>query len=176
MLNNLFDYVTKIIGFFKKPYVIFMITLVIFHFTLNVNQNEFSEYLDCLFKNDIMNAKLLSLLDNIFFNCAFFSLNISVICFTLKMLYRSDGEQSIQSKDYQTFSAALNEFRQYFKISIAVLYLVHIMLNYKLFITDFLFSFYTMLSKYHWSFLNLSVPIFIICVILNIIKIKLSKL
>lgn len=42
MFDKIFDSVVKIFSLFKTSYALFMITLVIIHFTLNLNQDEFS--------------------------------------------------------------------------------------------------------------------------------------
>lgn len=172
MFSKLFDSIAKIVGFFKMSYIIFMITLMIVHFTFYINQGEYSEILDDLPKTVFGNTKVLNLLDNIFFNCIFFSLNIGVICFLYREFTLCNDYSDTPSREFLTISKVLAEIKNYFKISLAAFYMTHIFLYYKLYFIDFLSTSVIYLSHLHLNFFLITLFISIFIGILIFLKKK----
>lgn len=130
--------------------------------------------LEIYFANDYINENFLNILDSIFYNCTFFSFNLGIVIFVIRSCHKTNNIRYDQSHDYNVLSNTFDDIKKYFKFSLSVFYLIHIILNYKLFITDFLFTLFDMLSNYHFDFLYLTVPVIIVFLFFKIIKNKLS--
>lgn len=146
MITKIFDTISKAFEKLHPSFALFFVTLLILHFSLNLYQNEFTEIMDNLSVNLFGNAKVLELIDVIAFNCFFFFSLLSIL--TYRLCFDSYNDEN-QPDYYYTFNKAYFETLGVCKISFIIFYLVHILLNYKLYITDFLLTTLSFITPIH---------------------------
>ena len=154
MITKIFDTISKAIEKLRPSYALFFVMLLILHFSLNLYQNEFTEIMDNLSFNLFGNDKVLGLIDVIAFNCFFFFLLLSILAFSLCFDSCNDENDMYHQPDYYyTFRKAYCETRGVCKVSFIIFYFVHILLNYKLYVTDFLLTLSSFFTSFHFSFI-----------------------
>lgn len=165
----------KVLNVFDKLYSIskninpfFMIVIAIIHFTINLNQEDFCNILDNLSKNMFVDEKLIVILDKVFFNCLFFSLAGLVMVYILRRM-NTDNTSSLleQSDAYYHLRVLFLKFKTLLKVSLPFFYITHILLFYKLFITDFLLSVTSYFTGYHFLFLIFSIILMVLLVAIH---------
>lgn len=168
MITKIFDTISKAIEKLRPSYALFFVMLLILHFSLNLYQNEFTEIMDNLSFNLFGNDKVLGLIDVIAFNCFFFFLLLSILTFRLCFDSCNDENDMYHQPDYYyTLRNAYCETRGVCKISFIIFYFVHILLNYELYITDFLFTLLSFFTSFHFSAIEYTV---IICIFSSFVR------
>lgn len=150
MITKIFDTVSKAFETLRPSFALFFVTLLILHFSINLYQSEFCGIIDNLSVNIFGDAKVLELIDVIAFNCFFFFWLLSTLTLRLwRDSYNIECDLKHQPDYHYTFRKAYFETIGVCKISFVIFYLVHILLNYKLFITDFLLTTLSFITSFH---------------------------
>lgn len=172
MITKIFDTISKAIEKLRPSFALFFVSLLILHFSINLYQNEFTEIMDNLSVNLFGNAKVLELIDVIAFNCFFFFSLLSIL--TYRLCFDSYNDEN-QPDYYYTLRNAYRETRGVCKISFIIFYFVHILLNYKLYITDFLLTLLSFFTSFHFSGIKYTVMICILSSFIRKLHDKLSN-
>lgn len=163
MITKIFDTVSKAFETLRPSFTLFFAILLILHFSINLYQSEFSEIMDNLSVNIFGNAKMLELIDIIAFNCFFFFWLLSILTLRLwRDSYNIECDLKHQPDYHYTFRKAHFETTGACRISFIIFYLIHILLNYKLYITDFLLTALSFITSFHIFGI---VMIFILCLL-----------
>jgi hypothetical protein len=172
MITKIFDTISKAIEKLRPSFALFFVTLLILHFSINLYQNEFTEIMDNLSVNLFGNAKVLELIDVIAFNCFFFFSLLSIL--TYRLCFDSYNDEN-QPDYYYTLRKAYHETRGVCKISFIIFYFVHILLNYKLYITDFLLTLLSFFTSFHFSGIAYTLIICLLSIFFRKLHDKLSN-
>lgn len=176
MITKIFDTISKAIEKLRPSFALFFVTLLILHFSINLYQNEFTEIMDNLSVNLFGNAKVLGLIDVITFNFFFFFLLLSILTFRLCFDSCNDENDMYHQPDYYyTLRKAYRETRGVCKISFIIFYFVHILLNYKLYITDFLLTLLSFFTSFHFSGIAYTLIICLLSIFFSKLHDKLSN-